>query len=445
MTIVEKWASAAQPPPPPEVETEADSNSEPLPLPVPPDRPVVSILALHRDSKDQKGGKKRVTFADEAASSDSDLSDSLKVSSTNEETGKEVKVTESDPSDPSSSGLTEKGEEDSCVKEDSDGGAEANKQEADCETMAVAEITDVSAEKSDSGETEVSKAVDNVGGLATEEANDVNETASDQSETAKKECETVEEKSEAVPTEVRTEGPMTRHRASRRPSVLPSTRGKRRGGRRRNSAEDKEATDMEKKKEDGDDKDGGDKGNEGVRKEEDGEKKDADDSSSLKVVMDSVDQRVSEDTTDTSQDSETAMDTAPAVSDHPHAALGFSQLLKDAVGGDTRTPYEQAETADSFAKPLELSEESASLSSESDSTDSDMASSLSAPSVSHAALQGEGEAMLSVAHEATFAEVYCDTEEMDDITSKAAQLLSGWSELKVNRLSPFQNYEKFCM
>lgn len=82
MPIVEKWAQLSQPPPPPPPEQEADSVCEPLPLPVPPNKPVISILACSKEYKEPKTGKKRVTFADEATSSDSDLSDTLKISST---------------------------------------------------------------------------------------------------------------------------------------------------------------------------------------------------------------------------------------------------------------------------------------------------------------------------------------------------------------------------
>lgn len=67
------------------VKSEADSNtnSDVLPLPSTTSIPV-SILASTKDSKD-KHKKKKVTFADEATSSDSDISDSSKITSTQPE------------------------------------------------------------------------------------------------------------------------------------------------------------------------------------------------------------------------------------------------------------------------------------------------------------------------------------------------------------------------
>ena len=59
-----------------EPETEVDLNFDPLP--VVSNQTPVSILAIHR-LKDRAAFKKRVTFADEATSSDSDLSDSSKI------------------------------------------------------------------------------------------------------------------------------------------------------------------------------------------------------------------------------------------------------------------------------------------------------------------------------------------------------------------------------
>ena len=75
MTLVEKWANSSNQP---AAQLDLESDSVHLPLPVAPDRPVISILSLHRE---QKIGKKHVTFADNAAGSDSDLSDSQRVTS----------------------------------------------------------------------------------------------------------------------------------------------------------------------------------------------------------------------------------------------------------------------------------------------------------------------------------------------------------------------------
>ncbi|KAL8574531.1 hypothetical protein ACOMHN_057530 [Nucella lapillus] len=93
MMMVERWATLPGPPLLPEVEVDSASEPRPLPLPRPPDRPLVSILTLHKDSKVRNTPKKRVTFADEAVNSDSDV-----VSSTINEAGADPKIFTSDPS-----------------------------------------------------------------------------------------------------------------------------------------------------------------------------------------------------------------------------------------------------------------------------------------------------------------------------------------------------------
>ena len=93
---------------------------------------------------------------------------------------------------------------------------------------------------------------------------------------------------------------------------------------------------------------------------------------------------------------------------------------------------EGAEFVGSSGKLLEQSEESASLSSESDSTDSDLAAYSAAQQTSATVEERVDDEMPMLTNEATFSEVSYDVEEMDEISSMATELLSGWSELKVS-------------
>ena len=377
MVIVEKWANL--PPPPALPEAEADSVSEPLPLPVPPDRPVVSILALHKDSKDQKAGKKRVTFADEAGSSDSDVSD--KVSSTNgEASSNKVSALEPPPA-PSSSGLDDKGDGDKCDKGASGDAGETSEEKADMETVSSVDSDAVSAEKSDSMETEASEGPDG-------------------------------EKLEATSTEAEPDGPLTRHRAKRRPSVIPGTKGKKRGGRGRGNStenENKDADSTSHKDEAGDPN--------SQTTADASEMLQASDADTSGVPAEGV--PVEDNTENSDQKEDTPL-------------LGFSMFGTAAASGEASEPQEGTELAGSSVKLAEQSEESASLSSESDSTDSDQAAYSAAEPASVTVEERDDEEMPTLTNEATFSEVSYDVEDIDEISSMATDLLAGWSELKVS-------------
>ena len=376
MVIVEKWANL--PPPPALPEAEADSVSEPLPLPVPPDRPVVSILALHKDSKDQKAGKKRVTFADEAGSSDSDVSD--KVSSTNGEASNNKVSASEPPPAPSSSGLDDKGDGDKCDKGASGDGGETSEEKADTETVSSADSDAVSAE-SDSMETDASEGPDG-------------------------------EKPDAMSTEVEPDGPLTRHRAKRRPSMIPGPKGRKRGGHgRRNSTENenKDADSTSHKDEAGDPN--------SQTAADASEMLQASDADTSGVPAEGV--PVEDNTENSDQKEDTPL-------------LGFSMFGTAAASGEASEPQEGAELAGSSVKLAEQSEESASLSSESDSTDSDQVAYSAAEPALVTVEERDDEEMPTLTNEATFSEVSYDVEDIDEISSMATDLLAGWSELKVS-------------
>lgn len=365
MTMVEKWANLPPPPALPEVEAEADSVSEPLPLPIPPDRPVVSILTLH---KDQKAGKKKVTFADEAASSDSDLSDSLKVSSSNDDGDGEAKVSTTDSV--AATSTDEKGEGEICEEVSDDKIAEDSEEQSEGGTET-ADSADAGAEeeKADSPDTDTDKTAEDI-------------------------CET------AAP-HLKIDGPVTRHRANRRPSATPSPKSKKKGGRRRLSTEqeDKDADSTS-------------------QKEESGERESTAEAGTSETVP--------------SSDPDNSSVSAPDLLTEGETDISQDTLMEFPPQVPTDTAAEPAEIGENFGKPSEQSEELALLSSESDSTDSDAAANVTGQPSTLSSQEGDESEMPTLTNEATYSEVSYDPEEMDEISSMAAELLSGWSELKVS-------------
>ena len=287
---------------------------------------------------------------------------------------------------------------------------EASAEQSD-NVEASAEMSDnveASAEKSDSVEAsaEMSDSVE-----ASAEMSDSVEASAEMSDSMETETgEDPEEGPETEETEGNVSGPVTRHRANRRPS---SPKAKKRGSRRRLGFEDesKDADSTSHKEEAG---------------EEEADTKTDADASELLQGSDADITEVPTEGVLAGDDSENSRD--PKDDTAPESSV----LPDDATSGRSSEDQEQSECGQRSVKLQEQSEESASLSSESDSTDSDLVANAAAQSKLVSAEGGDEEDMPTLTNEATFSEVSYDVEEMDEISSLAADLLSGWSELKVS-------------
>lgn len=397
MTVVEKWANLPPPPPPietakvleMEADTEADSGSEPLPLPIPPDRPVVSILSWNKERKDPKTGKKRVTFAEETASSDSDFSDSLRVSSTNSDNNGEGQVTTSESPLVKFSLGEEQNNGDSSEPQDSVNASSAeNTKTEKTELVSSADESESTSEKQEAGD----NATGNV--------------------------ETGESKQEGL---------LPVRRSTRRGQKLPSLfdrdegRAMRRRGRRSNSSEDRnEMADSTSQKEDA----------------ADGESKD-----SLMVGLsgDSFAADTGSGEGESSSDGEkSSLDGVQPTADNPETPPILKPIVSGSITTGTPEPPEIVPVSDSVKSETvpftgeastvtgsDITSDAAPLAKPTEDDDATFSHRLYTEEV--AASNGDESPTTDEGEDA-----YTGSSDgpMDELSNMAADLLSGWSDLK---------------